>query len=207
MKKKKISNYSIEEIEEFVKNSYSAAETCRKIGLSHKSGNTSRLKKYLTTLNIDFSHWTGKLWSKGSTVLTDARVSKKTKLEEVFIENSLISGSYVRKLILTNNLLEYKCSLCGLLPFWNNKELNFQLDHINGIRNDHRIENLRWLCPNCHSQTDTYCGKNINKGLKKVSDEEILSCYEKCGNIHKTLDELKLAGSGNIKRIKKSVLC
>jgi hypothetical protein len=48
-------------------------------------------------------------------------------------------------------------------PNWNNKGLVLQLDHINGVHNDNRVENLRILCPNCHSQTDTFCAKNIKK--------------------------------------------
>jgi 5-methylcytosine-specific restriction endonuclease McrA len=57
------------------------------------------------------------------------------------------------------NRLEYKCANCGIKE-WNNLPLSLQLDHINGVNNDHRLENLRFLCPNCHSQTDTYSGKN-----------------------------------------------
>jgi 5-methylcytosine-specific restriction endonuclease McrA len=58
--------------------------------------------------------------------------------------------------------MEYKCQCCGISE-WLDKPISLQLDHINGINNDHRIENLRFLCPNCHSQTDTYAGKNIGR--------------------------------------------
>lgn len=57
--------------------------------------------------------------------------------------------------------MEYRCSICGNTGEWNSKKLVLQLDHINGIHNDNRIENLRLLCPNCHSQTDTFCGKRV----------------------------------------------
>lgn len=201
---RKINKFSKEQLLETITNSHSAAEACRKLGLADKSGSTTRLRKYLNHLNIDFSHWTGQLWSKGKTILTDERVSKKRKIEEMFVENSEVSRSYIRNLILKNNLLEYKCKLCNILPFWNNQELVFHLDHINGIRNDHRLENLRWLCPNCHSQTDTYCGKR-NTGKTKVSDEDLLKSYEKNKNVDKALKELGLAGSGNIKRLKKLI--
>ena len=89
-----------------------------------------------------------------------------------------------------------------MIPFWNGKKLVFQLDHINGKRNDHRLENLRWLCPNCHSQTETYCGKK-NTGSTKISDKDLLESYERNKNINKALMEVGLAGSGNIKRLKK----
>lgn len=58
---------------------------------------------------------------------------------------------------------EYKCEECGLTDTWNNKKITIQVDHINGINYDHRPENLRFLCPNCHSQTDTFCWKNVKK--------------------------------------------
>lgn len=73
------------------------------------------------------------------------------------------SRAGIRKRIIDDNLIEYKCQECGLKDSWNNKMLVLHLDHINGISNDHRLENLRWLCPNCHSQTDTYTGKNSYK--------------------------------------------
>lgn len=72
----------------------------------------------------------------------------------------------VKRYILRNNLLPYECVLCGMGPEWNGKPITLQLDHINGINNDHRLENLRILCPNCHSQTDTFAGKNITRKPK-----------------------------------------
>jgi predicted RNA-binding Zn-ribbon protein involved in translation (DUF1610 family) len=65
----------------------------------------------------------------------------------------------VRRVIIKDGLLPYKCSECGINE-WNDKKLALHLDHINGKNGDHRLENLRFLCPNCHSQTDTYTGKN-----------------------------------------------
>ena len=81
-----------------------------------------------------------------------------------------------------------------------------ELDHVNGNNRDNRLENLRFLCPNCHSQTDTYKGKNINTGKIKVSDDELLTAYKKCGNIHKALIEVGLAAKGgNYSRLKKLI--
>lgn len=68
--------------------------------------------------------------------------------------------------IYRNKLLIDKCSICGLEPIWNNKKLILQIDHINGVNNDHRLENLRLLCPNCHSQTDTFAGHNVKKNIR-----------------------------------------
>lgn len=61
------------------------------------------------------------------------------------------------------NYTEYKCAICGQEPIWNGRELVLTLDHINGINNDDRLDNLRWLCPNCDRQTQTFGGKNIKR--------------------------------------------
>lgn len=65
----------------------------------------------------------------------------------------------LKEKVIKNKLLKYKCAECGIST-WKNKPLVLQLDHINGNNRDNRIENLRLLCPNCHAQTETYCGKN-----------------------------------------------
>lgn len=66
----------------------------------------------------------------------------------------------VRGRILKDGLLDYKCDSCDITE-WNGKSISLELDHINGDRDDHRLENLRFLCPNCHSQTKTFRGKNM----------------------------------------------
>jgi hypothetical protein len=66
----------------------------------------------------------------------------------------------LRVRLIKEGLKEAKCEVCGITD-WNDLPVSFELDHINGIRNDHRIENLRIICPNCHSQTVTYRAKNI----------------------------------------------
>ena len=61
-------------------------------------------------------------------------------------------------------LLPYSCLWCGLEDSWNGKTISLQLDHIDGDPLNNKLENLRWLCPNCHSQTETFCGKNVKRG-------------------------------------------
>ena len=99
----------------------------------------------------------------------------KYKLEEVLTENSPVTRKVLITYLAKYNVLDYKCAICGNIGEWNGISLTLQIDHINGIRNDNRKENLRWLCPNCHSQTDTYCGKNkTNKEIINFTEEEAI---------------------------------
>ena len=76
--------------------------------------------------------------------------------EAVFVVNSpVIGGPKLRRRLLALGW-EYKCACCGI-DAWRGIELVLHVDHINGIHNDNRLENVRFLCPNCHSQTATYC--------------------------------------------------
>ena len=79
------------------------------------------------------------------------------------IANSPISRRSVKRFIIQNALLPYTCALCPQGPTWQGKPLVLVLDHINGVNNDHRLENLRFLCPNCNSQTETFAGRNCRK--------------------------------------------
>lgn len=80
--------------------------------------------------------------------------------DEVFTEGSSYARHLLKKRLIKHKLIEYKCTECGNTGEWMGKPLSLQLDHINGVNNDNRLENLRFICANCHSQTDTYAGKN-----------------------------------------------
>lgn len=86
-------------------------------------------------------------------------INKNIPKRIVKLENYATRAS-VRKRILKEGLLEYECNECSIKDY-NGKPLSLELDHINGNGHDHRLENLRWLCPNCHSQTKTFRGKNL----------------------------------------------
>lgn len=86
--------------------------------------------------------------------------SRRFSNEFVFKEDSSYPRHRLKERIIKENLLKYVCLSCGNDGNWNNAKLTLQLDHINGVNNDHRIENLRFLCPNCHTQQDTYAAKN-----------------------------------------------
>jgi len=140
-----------------VANASSLSDVLRAIGLKAKGKNFQTAKKYIQLWQLDTSHFD----RKNKKALNKARANiKRMSNEEIFIENSFYSTSVIKRRILDKKLIEYKCAECGINS-WKDKELSLHIDHINGINTDHRIENLRFLCPNCHSQTETYCGKNM----------------------------------------------
>lgn len=85
---------------------------------------------------------------------------RELPLDELLMEHSPYNTIVVKRRILKEGLLENVCSECGQKPYHNGKPLVLQLDHINGVNNDHRLENLRLLCPNCHTQTPTWGSRN-----------------------------------------------
>ena len=105
----------------------------------------------------------------GNKKASDARVKwAKENLsipdEKVFCENATIARHHVKKKIIQRGLIEYKCDICGNEGIWNNEKLPLILDHINGINNDNRLTNLRFLCSNCDSQLPTYKNRRGSKG-------------------------------------------
>ena len=84
----------------------------------------------------------------------------KIPLDQILVANSTYARHCLKRRLVEEGRLEYKC-VCGNTGHWMNAHLVLHLDHINGIFNDNRIENLRFLCPNCHAQTESYAGKNI----------------------------------------------
>lgn len=105
---------------------------------------------------------------------------KKKTNEEIFVKDSKFSRNHLKRRIIKENLIEYKCSECGLEDEWNGKKLSLQLEHKNGINNDNRLENLTFLCPNCHSQTETYAGKSRKKKYFCECGKEIDRYSNRC---------------------------
>ena len=137
-----------------MKNSVSIAGVLRYLGKPVTSGRHVWIKNRILKAGIDTSHFTGARWNAGTTqYVTD----------EVFASGSTRTRGAVRRYIIRDHLIPYECAFCGNKGEWMGKEMALELDHINGIPNDHRLENLRFLCPNCHATTDTYCGRNIRK--------------------------------------------
>ena len=104
-----------------------------------------KIKNRIKLLKIDTSHF---------------KYPKRKSLNQLCISDGKYHRGGLKKRLVKNKILKNICYECGQLPFYNNKKLTLQLDHINGNNKDNRLENLRLLCPNCHSQTETFSGKN-----------------------------------------------
>ena len=156
MKKSKVYSISDEDFIKLVKSKNTYSDILRALGLkTHGGSSTDILKRRIQELNCSIEHF-----NCNKTYSTNTRYT----LDEILIENSTYSSISRLKIRLINeNRMKYQCAICGNTGEWLGQKLVLQLDHINGIHNDHRIENLRFLCPNCHSMTSTYAGKNKSK--------------------------------------------
>lgn len=154
--------YTQDLVAEHIKNVTSWAGLIRSFGLKETGGNYVHMQRLAHEFGIDTSHFTGKGWSRGKTATTDksvARVTKKIQKyadHEILVENApaWIKVARLRKALFSLGR-EYKCEICGI-DSWLGKPLTLHLDHKNGINSDHRPNNLRFLCPNCHQQTPTW---------------------------------------------------
>lgn len=173
----KIWQMPTDELRKIVAKAKSISEILRAFELSNKGHNYKTLKKRLKKEGIDYSHIpTGAASNKGR------RFSPQKSIEELFRKDGVeTQRSYLKKKIIKDNLIPHRCQICGGEPSWQEKPLILILDHINGISTDHRLENLRFLCPNCNSQQDTFAGRNIERDTRKCE-----SCGKKISSENKS---------------------
>ena len=189
--------YTNEHLEKLVKESVSIAEVLRKLGYSSCGGGTHTiLKQKIEKLKLDTSHFTGQKWSAGKTKLDDDRIRTRVSREHIFCEDSLESQSVVRKYLIRYNLVEYKCGECEITE-WKGTSLVLELHHKNGNNSDNRMENLIFLCPNCHSITPSFKNKQNKRRLTQVSDDDILQALKESQNIRQICRTLQIRADGD----------
>ncbi len=154
---------SKEELQKLLDSSPSIGNVLSAVGLDPNSGNHRTLHNRIQVEGLSLET----LAKNRTSVRKNARYQKATPLSELLRPASKASSCKVKKRLLKENLLENKCSMCGIGPEWNERVLVLQLDHINGDSTDNRIENLRIVCPNCHTQTDTYAGRSNKRNIVK----------------------------------------
>ena len=190
MKRSPIWKMPLEEFKTLVASKNTLSDILREFGIEPKGGNIKTVKQRLVSDQIDFSHipigW-------GSNKNRSFGGLPPPALDQVMIECSTYSRSSLKKRLIKNKIIPYVCERCGLAPEWQGQFLSLVLDHKNGVSNDHRKENLRFLCPNCNSQTETFCGKHYAVKRKncacgrRISNASNLcwSCHRKSPDFHK----------------------
>lgn len=196
------SKYTKELLEPIVKDSTSLAGVIRKLGLKPSGGTHRYLKGYIAFHGISTEHFTGKAWNKGKTKDTSAvvaAIASKNSLsdDEVFVENSSYNPSKLRPRLLRMGWV-YECSICRLSD-WLGAPITLHVDHINGRHSDHRLENLRFLCPNCHQQTSTW-GNRTNTNWPSLA---VLQEMVNLTNLSVTADYLGVTVSAVRSRMKR----
>ena len=148
-----------EQFKKIVAKSNSLAEITRYFGFCISSSNYNALRQRLDKDGIDYSHIKLGMGSNKNRKFPNRAIP----LEEVMIKGSTYNRTNLKRRLLKNGMLNNKCDICGQEEIWNNQKLVMVLDHINGINNDHRGENLQMLCPNCNSQQKTFAGRQNKK--------------------------------------------
>lgn len=138
---------------ELIEKSQNFADVLSKIGIKCTGGNYTTLKKRMREDKVDISHFRKNL----------PRKRPKMKLEDILVQNSTYARCSLKKRLLQEGVLKNQCYICGMNDKWNGKPLTLIIDHINGISDDNRIENLRIVCPACNSQLPTHCGRHKSK--------------------------------------------
>lgn len=148
--------------EDAVGENFSVAGVLRALGLRPAGANYKMVHRRVRQLSLSTAHWTGSAHLRGRS----HDWAKKLPLSDVLRSPTCYRGgtAALKERLFREGILARRCARCGI-EAWCDAPLALHLDHINGDSEDNRIENLRVLCPNCHSQTPTYCGRN--KGRRK----------------------------------------
>lgn len=147
-------DWNLERIKEVIPQCINFTEVLEMLSIPRQGNNSNTLKRLLDENNIDYSHFTGR-----------ARVynNTSTSISEYLSNRVKITSGKLRIKLLAEGLKENKCEICGITK-WLGNPIVCQLHHIDGNNQNNNLENLQILCPNCHSQTENYCGSaNVNK--------------------------------------------
>ena len=151
-------SWSENQLRKAVEDSKSYRNVIKILGLRPTGGNYDQVKKYIKEYRLPIKHFTGKLWSKGLKLPFKPLID----LKDILVRNNTYQSHKLKKRLFSVRLKEPKCEMCGWAEMSSDGRMPLELDHINGRRHDNRIENLRILCPNCHSLQITHRGKNRN---------------------------------------------
>lgn len=152
------------QLKEAVKSSLSLRQVLTKLALREAGGNYEQVKRYIAEYSLSSSHFTGKAWNKGMKGIGQPQIP----LDKILVQGSSYQSFKLKNRLFKQGLKNPQCEVCGWAKLATDGRLPLELDHINGDRHDNRLENLRILCPNCHSLQSTHRGRNRSKNTKKI---------------------------------------
>jgi len=152
-----------EDLRKAVETSSSTRDVIQRLGLIPAGGNYLQVKSAMSLLKLDTKHFTGQAWRKGRVFGIEPRIP----LNKILVKESHFQSFKLKKRLFAEELKKPICERCGWAEQSEDGRIPVELDHINGDRHDNRIENLRILCPNCHSLQPTHRGKNQKRRVKK----------------------------------------
>lgn len=144
------------ELQALLDNAESLQAVLRKFNPTPSSGNYRTLMKRIERDGLDLT----KLIENRHKFMSKLSVSRRSAIGPQLTTSSKVCKCTLKKKLRREGLLPNHCAICLLKDTWQGSPIVLQLDHINGNNTDNSLTNLRWLCPNCHSQTSTFCGKN-----------------------------------------------
>jgi transposase-like protein len=134
--------------------SLSYAEVLRRLGLRAAGGNHRTVRKYVEEIwRIPTDHF------DPNEARRRASSGRAVPLADVLVRGSTYHRGHLKRRLLAEGLKRSECEICGQGDQWRGRPMSLVLDHINGEHDDHRLENLRILCPNCNATLDTHCGR------------------------------------------------
>ncbi len=147
--------FSEADLREAIAAATSWSGTLRLLGYTVKGANHRTVQRWAERWDIPSDHFDP---NAGRRRASQARAKP---LEEALVENSTYHRGQLKDRLLATGIKQRVCEMCGQGELWNGRPMSLVLDHINGISNDHRLENLRIVCPNCAATLDTHCGRNL----------------------------------------------
>jgi len=153
----KTKRWTRDQLEVAVSTSNSIRQVLSKLGLREAGGNYKQISKYIESYEIDNSHFTGKLWSKGKKLEGKPRIP----INKILVKGSNYQSHKLKKRLFNYGYKKQKCEDCGWEMVASDGRIPLELHHINGDPKDNRLSNLEILCPNCHSLRPNYRGRNI----------------------------------------------
>lgn len=141
-------------------------EVLVRLGLNPSGGKHKTVKQRAQEEGLPYKH----IEDSSKRKMLNGLIRSAKPLSEVMVAGSSYNRCHLKKRLLDEGLLSNECAICGMPPSWKGKPLVMVLDHINGVPNDHRLENLRLVCPNCNSQLPTFAAKKNKKPPKRCKD-------------------------------------